>query len=80
MASFRIEWKQSAVKELEKLPKPAVLRIISAIQQLSEMPTPQGTRKLAGASRTYRIRVGNYRVVLRYFRINAGRSNHSGKA
>jgi mRNA interferase RelE/StbE len=39
------------------------LRIISRLESLAENPRPPGCAKLEGASRLWRIRVGNYRVV-----------------
>ncbi len=63
MASYTIEWKRSAVKELRVLPKDAVARILTAVEQLSVNPYPVGVRKLLGAEHTYRVREGDYRVV-----------------
>jgi mRNA interferase RelE/StbE len=63
MASYRIEWKRSAVKELRVLPGDAVKRILQAVEQLAENPYPVGVRKLVGAEQTYRIREGNYRIL-----------------
>jgi mRNA interferase RelE/StbE len=63
MASYKVEWKRSAVKELRDLPKDAVERILKAVGQLSGNPYPIGVRKLVGAEHTYRIREGNYRVL-----------------
>ena len=63
MASYKVEWKRSAVKELRDLPKDAVERILKSVEQLSANPHPIGTRKLVGSEHTYRIREGNYRVL-----------------
>lgn len=63
MASYKVEWKRSAVKELRDLPKDAVERILKAVEQLTGNPYPIGVRKLVGAEHTYRIREGNYRVL-----------------
>ncbi|MFZ0791678.1 MAG: type II toxin-antitoxin system RelE/ParE family toxin [Chromatiaceae bacterium] len=63
MASYRIEWKDSARKELKQIEPEAIRRILTAVESLGVDPRPDGCRKLAGASRTYRIRVGSYRVV-----------------
>jgi mRNA interferase RelE/StbE len=63
MASYRIEWKRSATKEVRKLPAEAINRILKAVESLSSNPYPPGSRKLVGAERTYRIRVGSYRVI-----------------
>jgi mRNA interferase RelE/StbE len=63
MALFSIHWKSSAVKELKKLSKDTISRIIKAVEKLSETPYPDGVRKLVGSEHTYRIRVGDYRVI-----------------
>ena len=63
MASYSIEWKQSAQRELRKLDKKPILRILEKVQSLAENPYPSGSKKLKGSEHTYRIRVGEYRVV-----------------
>ncbi|MEK6405792.1 MAG: type II toxin-antitoxin system RelE/ParE family toxin [Acidobacteriota bacterium] len=63
MASFEIEWKRSAAKELRKLPKDMIPRIIDAVEGLAADPRPAGARKLEGSEHTYRIREGPYRVI-----------------
>ena len=63
MASYKIEWKRSAAKELRTLPRDVVERILKAVEHLSIEPYPSGVRKLVGAVHTYRIREGNYRVI-----------------
>ena len=34
-----------------------------AVEKLAKEPRPQGVRKLVGSDFTYRLRVGNYRIV-----------------
>ncbi len=63
MASYRVEWKLSAKKELRKLNKAAIPRILEVVAALAEDPHPAGSKKLRGSEHTYRIRVGEYRVV-----------------
>lgn len=63
MASYNIEWKKSAIRELRDLPKEIVPRIVNAVGELSSNPFPDGVKKLIGAEHTYRIRIGSYRVV-----------------
>jgi len=67
MASYSIEWKASAAKELRKLPKQVIARIIPAVEALATTPRPDGVRKLTGSENTYRIRVGEHRVVYNIF-------------
>jgi mRNA interferase RelE/StbE len=63
MVSYGIEWKQSARKELKKLAKAAIPEILEAVAALAENPRPKGSKRLQGSEYTYRIRVGDYRVV-----------------
>ena len=62
MANYKILIKTSAAKELKRLPKKDVQRIISKIQSLSKDPRPHGCEKLSAQER-YRIRQANYRIV-----------------
>ena len=57
----------SARKELDRLPSRPRERIEQAIAELVENPRPLGCVKLQGVEDTYRIRVGNYRVLYRIF-------------
>jgi mRNA interferase RelE/StbE len=63
MDSYRIEWKRSATQELRRLPREIVGRILKTVEQLSTDPYPSGVRKLVGSEHTYRIRVGDYRII-----------------
>jgi mRNA interferase RelE/StbE len=63
MDSYQIEIKPSASRELEKLPRQIIPRIVTAIKELVENPYPQGVKKLTGFDRTYRIRVGDHRIL-----------------
>lgn len=67
MDDYRIEWKKSALRELKRLDQQAVPRVIAAVESLSTGPTPQGVRKLHGSNRTYRLRIGDYRVIYDLF-------------
>ncbi|MBC8237239.1 MAG: type II toxin-antitoxin system RelE/ParE family toxin [Helicobacteraceae bacterium] len=62
MESYSIEIKNSAVKELGKLPKVDLKRIVERIQSLSSEPRPAGCKKLS-ADEKYRLRAGNYRIL-----------------
>ena len=63
MATYQIEWKTSALRELKRIDRQVIPRIITAIENLKETPFPDGCRKLKGSEHTYRIRVGDYRVI-----------------
>ncbi len=63
MASYRIEWKASAIRELRAIDRSIVPRIVDAVGKLGQSPYPPGCRKLRGGGDSYRIRVGDYRAV-----------------
>ena len=63
MASYQIEWRSSARRELRKLSPEAVGRVVEAVSALADSPRPDGCRKLRGSEHTYRIRTGTYRIV-----------------
>ena len=62
MASYKIEIKKSASKEIENLPKKTLARVIDKITALRDDPRPNGCKKLSGDEK-YRIRVGEYRIL-----------------
>ena len=63
MESYTISLASSVGSDLKKVDRQAVPRIIAAIDALAEEPRPKGCRKLTGSLHTYRIRVGDYRVI-----------------
>ena len=63
MASYNIEWKSSAARELRSLPKDVIAEIVERVTNLGKDPFPPGVKKLAGAEHTYRIRFNSYRVI-----------------
>lgn len=62
MNGWTIRYKNSAVKDLSRLPKDVVERERAAIQPLAENPYPVGCKKMRGKQSTYRFRIGDYRV------------------
>jgi len=67
MATCQIEWKPSALRELKRLDRRVVSRIVDAVASLSVNPLPPGIKKLHGGERSYRMRVGDYRVIYEVF-------------
>ena len=63
MRCYKIEWKNSAKKELKQLPKQAIKKILSTVEQLQNNLHPAGSKKLIGLKHTYRLRTGNYRII-----------------
>ena len=62
MASYRIEIKRSAARELERLPLKERRRIVSRVRGLAREPRPYGSEKISGGE-SYRFRQVDYRVV-----------------
>ena len=62
MASYSIEIKRTAAKELEALPLKNRRRIVAKIRKLAADPRPAGCEKLAGDVK-YRVRQGDYRIL-----------------
>jgi mRNA interferase RelE/StbE len=63
ITSYRIEWNESARKEIKHIERGVLRHILDAVMSLGVNPRPDGCRTLAGTSMTYRIRVVGYRVV-----------------
>ena len=64
---YRIEVSPAANRDIEKLrgriQRHGFERVRSAIRSLAENSRPYKVRKIEGAERAYRVRVGDYRVV-----------------
>ena len=59
--SYRVSWTDRALKDLRRLEKPLVSRIISSVDTFAE--TGRGdVKKLTNAVGEYRLRVGDWRV------------------
>ena len=62
MASYKVLFRSSVYKDLKKIPKIDLRRIMEKIAGLGENPRPHGCEKLSVQER-YRIRYGKYRIV-----------------
>jgi mRNA interferase RelE/StbE len=54
---------RSAEKQLKKLPPQAQRKIAAVVMSLGIDPRPYGSKKLSGTMNSYRVRVGDYRVI-----------------
>jgi mRNA interferase RelE/StbE len=63
MAFYEVEWKHSAEKDLKDIDRQYIPRIVEIVDFLSNHPFPSQHRKLRGGEASYRIRVGDYRIV-----------------
>jgi mRNA interferase RelE/StbE len=62
VASYSLEVRKPAVKEIAALPKNVCRAITDKMQALASDPRPHGAEKLSGHNK-YRFRHGDYRVV-----------------
>ena len=66
---YIIEFTSKAEKDLGKLPKQTIARILEKIDKLADDPRPSGYKKLTdfhvsdAPDELYRIRIGDYRVI-----------------
>lgn len=63
MTIYRVEYTPAAARQIRKLNKTVQARLKTQIAMLSENPRPHGSKKLKGFENSYRIRVGDYRVI-----------------
>ena len=61
--AYTVTFKASALKHIEKLPRPVAARIVAKVESLAVEPRPPGCVKLAGGANLWRLRVGVYRIV-----------------
>jgi mRNA interferase RelE/StbE len=58
-----LRFKPSVEKDLRRLPAKSRSRCLERIAELRLTPRPTGVRQVVGGQRTYRLRVGVYRVI-----------------
>lgn len=63
MAYYKVTFKASVAKDLKRLDRLAAHRVLRAVESLRENPFPNSSKKLIGSEHTFRIRVGDYRVI-----------------
>jgi mRNA interferase RelE/StbE len=60
---YEILVERAVERQMRNLPPEVFSRVLGGIKRLAEEPRPPGCRKLKGAVRVWRIRVGSYRVL-----------------
>jgi mRNA interferase RelE/StbE len=63
MPDYAVSFRRSAEKDMKKLDPKVQTRVFRAVEPLAKNPRPDGCRKLQGSDDSYRIRVGDYRVI-----------------
>jgi mRNA interferase RelE/StbE len=60
---YDLRFKSSVERDLRRLPIKSRARCLERIEDLRLTPRPAGARQVVGGERTYRLRVGVYRVI-----------------
>ncbi len=60
---FRVLYEKRVFKDLDKISKEDVKKILGLIEELSSNPRPPSSKKLSGKASFYRIRQGDYRII-----------------
>ena len=60
---YQVLISRSAEKQLKKLPLEAQRKVAAVIVSLGIEPRPYGCKKLSGTEDSYRVRVGDYRII-----------------
>lgn len=63
MAAYNICWKESVRKDFRRLPSGIIPRVIKKVELLPTNPLPADSKKLRDTEHTYRVRVGDYRII-----------------
>ena len=61
--SYTIELRPAARRDLKGLPQEVLQRVSRKIDSLADNPRPPGVEKLSGSEDSYRVRVGDYRIL-----------------
>jgi len=62
---YQVIYARSARKELKHLPVKVISAVIEQTDALANDPRPRGSKKLKGYKNSWRIRIGDYRVIYR---------------
>jgi mRNA interferase RelE/StbE len=55
---------RNAIREIKKFPANDIKRIKDALKKLPHFPEGMDAKKLAGTRNIYRVRIGNYRILI----------------
>ena len=62
MGRYKTVFRKSVARDIRLIPSGDLLKILAAIDALSEDPRPAGVEKISGLAR-YRLRQGDYRIL-----------------
>jgi len=61
--SYRVFIERNAEKNFKKTPKEIKKKNIAAVAELKNNPRPLNVRKISDSESSYRIRIGDYRII-----------------
>ena len=64
---MKVEIRKSAIKDLKHISEPFKSKIHNKILELKNFPNIQNIKKLTNFEPSYRLRVGNYRILFDIF-------------
>ena len=62
--SYKVLIERNVLKEVRKFPRHDIEKIKEVLNKLPDFPESLDVKKLAGARNIYRIRVGDYRILV----------------
>ena len=63
MDSYKVYLLKSSDRDIRKIDKQEIKRIVESIKSLEENPFPKQSKKLKGSESSYRLRIGDYRIL-----------------
>ncbi len=61
--TYRVVITPTAVKERQQIDLSVRPRLDNALRQLRDEPRPSGVRKIVGSKNSWRMRIGDYRIL-----------------
>ena len=61
--AYTVIVERSALRDLKRLPPQVLSRVDKHLLALAQDPRPPGVEKLSGSTLSYRLRVGDYRIL-----------------
>jgi mRNA interferase RelE/StbE len=63
MSLFEIDLKGSVERDLKRIDRQYISKLLDAIESLAKNPFPVQSKKLKDSESCYRLRIGDYRVI-----------------
>ena len=63
MAEYSINIVSSAAREIKKLEKHTIIKVLAQLDEMRLNPLPTNSKRLTGKAVYYRVRLGDYRII-----------------